>query len=170
MLPAAADLGRRIPSRIGAVVRWVKARRSIAAGGSMGIMIWTEKLSVGVVSLDNEHKKLVEILNGLHDEMLRGNAGAAVMGTLLGKLAGYVQTHLAREEALFKVNAYPKATAHIREHDVFRKKLSELETAHKAGRAGISTETMKYLKEWLMAHILGTDMQYKEFFQSKGVK
>ena len=86
MLPAAADLGRRIPSRIGAVVRWVKARRSIAAGGSMGIMIWTEKLSVGVVSLDNEHKKLVEILNGLHDEMLRGNAGAAVMGTLLGKL------------------------------------------------------------------------------------
>jgi len=87
-------------------------------------------------------------------------------------VCSYNQERFIKEavEALFKVNAYPKATAHIREHDVFRKKLSELETAHKAGRAGISTETMKYLKEWLMAHILGTDMQYKEFFQSKGVK
>jgi hemerythrin len=136
----------------------------------MGIMIWTEKLSVGVARLDDEHKKLVELLNGLHDEMLRGKADATVMGALLGKLIRYVHTHFANEEALFKSTAYPMVLAHVREHEAFRKKVSELEKAYKAGTAGLSSETMKFLMEWLTKHIMGTDMQYKEFFQTKSPK
>jgi len=53
---------------------------------------------------------------------------------------------------------------------MFRKKVSELETACNAGLAGVASEALKYLKDWLTKHILGTDMQYKEFFQKKGVK
>jgi hemerythrin len=28
---------------------------------------------------------------------------------------------------------------------------------------------MKFLKEWLMDHIRGADMQYKQFFEAKGM-
>ena len=33
----------------------------------MPMMAWSEKLSVGITQLDNEHKKLVGMLNDLYD-------------------------------------------------------------------------------------------------------
>jgi hemerythrin-like metal-binding protein len=135
----------------------------------MSIMVWSEKLSVGVERFDNEHKKLVEMLNGLHDEMLKGKA-ANVIGPLLSNLVKYTQTHFANEEALFKTHHYPNALTHKLEHDQLRKKAAEMDHAFKEGRINLSTDTMKFLKDWLTKHILGTDMQYKDFLNAKGVK
>jgi len=135
----------------------------------MSIMVWSAKLSVGVERFDNEHKKLVGMLNGLHDEMLKGKANT-VLGPLLSELVKYTQTHFANEESLFKNHHYPNALSHKLEHDQLRKKAMELEVGLKEGRINLSTETMKFLKDWLTNHILGTDMQYKEFLRSKGVK
>jgi hemerythrin-like metal-binding protein len=135
----------------------------------MAIMSWSGKLSVGVERFDNEHKKLVEKLNGLHDELLRANA-AGTMGTLLSDLVKYAQTHFLGEEAYFSEYHYPGALSHKIEHDAFRKKANDLEQAHRAGKTNLYLETLTFLKDWLTNHIMGTDMRYKDFFQSRGVK
>jgi len=135
----------------------------------MAIMVWSAKLSVGVEKFDNEHKKLVELLNGLHDEMMRGNANGN-MGALLSNLVRYTQTHFLGEESYFSEHSYPGWLSHKAEHDAFRKKAAELEQAHKKGKTNLSLETAKFLKDWLTNHILGTDMRYKDFFHARGIK
>jgi hemerythrin-like metal-binding protein len=135
----------------------------------MALMIWSQKLSVGVERFDREHKVLVEMLNGLHDGMLRGEA-KNILGPLLRKLVQYTQTHFADEEAMFKEHHYPSALSHTLEHDKLRKKVEALAQAYEEGKAGLTVETSKFLKEWLTSHILETDMQYKTHFQAKGLK
>ena len=35
----------------------------------MPLIDWTEKMSVGVEEIDNQHKELVDIINHLHDSL-----------------------------------------------------------------------------------------------------
>jgi hemerythrin len=135
----------------------------------MALMAWTQKLSVGVARIDKEHQGLIDLLNHLHDEMLKGKA-KDVLAPVLDKLIQYTNSHFVNEETLFRIHNYGNATAHKAEHDSFRNKAADLQKATKAGTAGISTEVMVFLKDWLVKHIQGTDMQYRAFFEAKGVK
>lgn len=134
----------------------------------MALMVWNAKLSVGLPRIDKEHLGLVDLLNNLHDEMLRGKA-KDVLSPILDKLIQYTHTHFANEETMFRLHGYPNAVAHKAEHDAFRQKAADLQKGLKSGTAGISTDVMNFLMEWLIKHIQGTDMQYKAFFEAKGV-
>lgn len=135
----------------------------------MALMTWSPKLSVGVDRFDQEHKALVDMLNALHDGMLKAEA-KETMGPLLKKLVQYTRHHFASEEDAFKEHHYPQALSHKIEHDHLRRKAEDLLRAYESGKTGLSAETLKFLKDWLTNHILGTDMQYKGHFQSKGLK
>ena len=135
----------------------------------MALMTWNQKLSVGVARIDVEHQGLINLLNQLHDEMLKGKA-KDVLGPTLDRLVSYTQTHFSTEEALFKAHAYPGAAEHRAEHDSFRQKAADLQKGLKSGAAGLSTEVLNFMRDWLTRHIQGTDMQYKAFFEAKGVK
>jgi len=135
----------------------------------MALMAWNAKLSVGVPRIDKEHQGLMDILNNLHDEMLKGKA-KDVLAPLLDKLIQYTQNHFTYEETLFRLHSYPNAVAHKAEHDSLRQKAAQLQQGLKTSAAGISTDVMNFLRDWLVKHIQGTDMQYKAFFEAKGVK
>ncbi|NJM14282.1 MAG: hypothetical protein HC896_01855 [Bacteroidales bacterium] len=38
----------------------------------MSLITWNEKYSVGIKEIDNQHVNLVNIINELHDAMLKG--------------------------------------------------------------------------------------------------
>jgi len=135
----------------------------------MALITWNQNLSVGVTRFDKEHQGLVQLLNTLHDEMLKGKA-KDVLAPILDKLIDYTQTHFANEESLFRMHHYPDAIRHKAEHENLRQKAAELQESLKSGKGALSTDTMNFLKDWLVRHIQGTDMQYKGFFEGKGVK
>ncbi len=56
----------------------------------MALMEWTDKLSVGVAALDEDHKKLVGMVNELYDAMLAGH-GKEKLGRILDGLVQYHQ-------------------------------------------------------------------------------
>lgn len=126
-------------------------------------------MSVGVIRIDKEHQGLVDLINNLHDKMLEGRA-KDVLAPILEKLIDYTHTHFTNEETLFKIHMYPESTHHRAEHDAFRKKAAQLNEDLKNGQGALSVEVTTFLRDWLVKHIMGTDMQYKAFFQSKGVK
>ncbi len=61
----------------------------------MPIMSWTDAYSVGVAEIDKQHKKLIDLINALHDAMSKGQA-KAVIGKVLGELISYCASHFAR--------------------------------------------------------------------------
>ena len=135
----------------------------------MPLMTWNREMSVGVAQLDTDHKKLVDLVNDLHDGILSGQTRDA-LGHVLGELIRYTQVHFKHEEDLFARTADPCAVAHKKEHDDLIVKASELQTRYKdGGKSMLSLETMAFLKSWLSHHIQESDKAYGPHLNSKGV-
>jgi len=134
----------------------------------MPVITWNDSLSVKVPEIDEQHKKLVNILNQLNDAMLK-RAGQQALGTLLNELINYTVTHFQYEEKFMRATSYPSYLAHKKEHDNLTAQALELKKKYEAGQPCITIETMDFLKSWLTKHIQGTDKQYSEHFVKAGV-
>jgi len=135
----------------------------------MPLMTWNDKMSVGVALLDNDHKKLVGMLNQLFDAINSGQ-GKESLGHILDGLVDYTKIHFANEEKLFAQTGYPEAVAHKKEHDTLTQQVLDVQKKYKAGATGtLSLEVMNFLKTWLVNHIQGNDKKYTPHLNSKGV-
>lgn len=136
----------------------------------MAFFEWNENLNVGVDSINDQHKKLVAMVNDLHDAMQKGQ-GAAALGKTLEGLVDYTKTHFAYEEKLFADTGYADATAHKAEHDKLTATVVAVQEKYNGGAGdSLSGDVMDFLKSWLVNHIQGTDTKYGPHLQAKGVK
>jgi hemerythrin len=131
-------------------------------------MMWSNELSVGIEHVDEQHKKLVGLLNGLHDAMKLGK-GKDTLGKTLSDLVDYTAFHFKTEEDLFRIHAYPDYLIHKKEHDALTKQALDLKERFTRGDLFLSNKTMLFLKDWLNGHILGSDKKYGPFLSAKGV-
>lgn len=135
----------------------------------MAVFVWKDAYSVQIKEIDDQHKKLVGLINKLDSAMLEGK-GRQVMGSILKELIGYCQTHFATEERLMKTHGYPEYQEHKTKHEKMTRKVLDVQKQYETGSVAITIEVMKFLQDWLDKHILGTDMKYAPFLLSKGVK
>lgn len=134
----------------------------------MALIDWDESLSVNVWAIDLQHKKLVAMINDLHDAMKSGK-GKDVLGKILSGLVIYTDTHFKAEEKYFAQFNYPDTAAHMKEHAAFVKKVSDFQHDFEAGRLTVSIDTLYFLRDWLRGHIQGTDKKYSAFFNQNGL-
>lgn len=136
----------------------------------MPLLTWNQSLSVGIEELDAQHQKLIDILNHLYDAMGDGHGTQALKPVLHG-LVEYTATHFDTEERYMQEFNYPDYAHHKDEHDVLTWKVAELSLRlEQGGKTMLTIETLTFIKAWLTAHILGTDMHYTEFFKQHGLK
>lgn len=130
---------------------------------------WTDQLSVGVPSIDRQHKVLISLINELHDAMEK-RAGALAARIVLKKVINYAQAHFIYEEGLFSGNNYEGTDPHMAAHRKIEEKLFALkETADRPG-FDVSEDLMQFLKNWLNNHILKEDMGYSELLKQNNVQ
>ena len=135
----------------------------------MAFIVWNDRLSVNVATVDREHQELISILNDLYDSIAQG-AGHAVVSQTLARLTAYTEHHFQHEEALFARTSYPDAALHHAQHDGMVSLLVDWQRRYDAGDvSGLSLEVVNYLKDWLFDHILGTDRQYTEYLHAAGI-
>jgi hemerythrin len=129
---------------------------------------WTEDLSVGVNLFDDEHKRLFELVNNLNQLIVVGDKTAALEKALSG-LIDYTKYHFKNEEGVMKKHGYPVFEKHKAEHDKLTAKVEEFHTRLNDGKVNFSLELIKFLNDWLVNHIQGTDKEYKSFFAGKNL-
>ncbi|BCS52441.1 bacteriohemerythrin [Geobacter sp. SVR] len=134
----------------------------------MALMEWGPTLSVKVKKFDDQHKKLVELVNQLHDAMKAGQ-GDAMLGLVLQSLISYTATHFADEEKVMQVNGYPDLAKHKIEHEKLVAHVLELQKKFQSGGAVLTLSVMSFLKDWLNTHIQGSDKKYGVFLNAKGI-
>jgi hemerythrin len=134
----------------------------------MPIMEWNESLSVRVNEIDDQHKKLIGLINQLHDAMRAGQGKQALEGTLQ-ELAAYTVYHFQNEEKYMQKFNYPGYLRHKGEHAAFVKKVTDFQKDFASNRLGISLELMNFLKDWVNRHIKETDRQYSATFNQNGL-
>lgn len=134
----------------------------------MPLFPWDDSYSVGVRVIDDQHRKLVSLLNDLHDAMRVGKA-RSILGRIFEDLVAYTKYHFSTEERLMEQHGYDGYAAHKAEHDDLTAKALDLQQRWRAGTLGISIETSEFLRAWLAHHIQGTDKQLGAFLNTKGV-
>lgn len=136
----------------------------------MAFMLWSDRLSVGVPSLDRDHKKLVEMINTLSDAMQTGHSKHAV-GEILDQLVAYTAEHFHREEEYFARTSYPDTAAHKSQHDAFKRKVqAEREKFASGATLTLSIEVLNLLRDWITQHILGSDQKYSRRLAGHGIR
>lgn len=134
----------------------------------MSLMHWNDNYSVGVGSIDADHKKLVGMVNELFDGVKDGK-GVGAVGQILDGLIAYTVEHFDREERYFAQTGYPDTAAHKAQHEDLKKQVLEIQAKFRAGNSAVTMETMSFLKDWLINHIQGSDKKYGSHLNSHGV-
>ncbi len=134
----------------------------------MELLSWNPFYSVGVERLDEQHRRLIELLNGYANAVLERH-GAEALGPLLEELVVYVAVHFRDEEGLLREHRYPELEDHLREHQALLDRLEELRGRHAAGQPLDNRPVIEFLFDWLQHHILGTDRRYGPFFNDLGI-
>ena len=135
----------------------------------MALANWRDDYSVNIEKIDNQHKKLFDYINEIHEAM-KARKTKEELGQIIDKLAGYTIEHFNTEEQLFAKYNFPDAQNHKFEHKVFIDKVENFKKDFEKGKLLLSLEIVNFLKDWLVNHINGTDQQYSDFLNEKGVK
>ncbi|HCL82259.1 MAG TPA: hemerythrin [Nitrospiraceae bacterium] len=133
----------------------------------MALIVWNEKFSVNVKEIDEQHKKLFNMINDL-DDAINAHRTTQVLSKTLDDMINYTVTHFGIEENYMKDSDYPEFPEHKKAHDEFTFKVKRLQKDFAAGREVFSLDVMNILKDWLSNHILFMDRKYMPFLSNKG--
>ena len=134
----------------------------------MPFILWNQALSVGIPSIDRQHRQLVDIINDLHDAMLAGKA-KDISGQILENLLNYTRNHFAAEEAMMTAANYAGLAAHKLRHRNLTRQVEGYVLRYHRGEITLNLHLMHFLRDWLTNHILVSDKKYGPLFNSKGL-
>jgi hemerythrin-like metal-binding protein len=133
------------------------------------LMPWNSELATGVKVIDEQHRKLVDIINNLYGAMKSGQS-RSVMEKILDGLAEYTVYHFGTEEKYFDQFKYSDTVQHKRLHEDLKSQVVAVIGKFKSGQADVSMDLMQFLKDWLVNHIVKTDKRYVRTFLDNGLK
>lgn len=138
-------------------------------GGSIGGMIrWRDDYSVGVDSLDTDHKLLICMINQV-EQGLACNEPTRLVGGVLDALADYTLYHFAREETLMRAAGFADVDAHAQCHDTLAAQVREIRARYRRNPRSISVrELLSFLNNWLTTHIVRRDQEYASLLADTG--
>jgi hemerythrin-like metal-binding protein len=129
--------------------------------------VWKDEYSVGVKSLDDDHRKLLNLINHLQTAV-HYQTGEIFEKEALDEVVAYTKYHFEREEKILEEANYPDLEAHKALHIKMIAKVDEfLLEYEKRGHEALE-DVAQYLKDWLVNHINGTDQEYSSLLQQKG--
>ncbi|OSM01723.1 bacteriohemerythrin [Magnetofaba australis] len=126
-----------------------------------GRINWQANYEVGVSFLDEDHKRLLNLLNKLiiaHDAQQPDQ----IMRRVLIDLCSYTQYHFAREEKYMQDTGYADLAAHEREHKELIEKLGGIKKQFENEGSAIIDDVIAFVKQWLVHHILEVDKHYAQ--------
>lgn len=126
----------------------------------MPLIRWSEKFAMGVPVFDEQHRRLVEMLNQLFDVASSGQGAAAIL-KLRQRLLQYAASHLRDEEAALREAGYPDIAQYKAEHIRYSTRIRELQS--EVPDAATTRRLMRFLKEWWLSHIQESNTDCAEY-------
>jgi len=137
----------------------------------MPLITWQESYALGISEIDDQHKKIVELINRLFQMFSEHQIPDEGLGAVLQELTDYANYHFSTEEKYFSLFNYPQAAGHIAMHNKYRTKIEEFKTQFKTDKTeSIFFNLTNFLQDWWIWHINNLDREYVPLFREKGVK
>lgn len=147
-------------------------KRFVLAGSatSGNLIRWTEELNTGIPEMDQQHRRLVDLINQLFGAMRQGNNEDDV-ARVVDELVDYTQTHFSAEEELMRSHRYPDLINHQQVHHDFIEQVGGYATQIKSNAGLSASDVFSFLKDWLISHIVKQDRDgYGALIRTKRLK
>ena len=121
---------------------------------------FTEDCMIHIEQIDNEHRKLFQMLNEAFTMVQETEDVSAITISLLSNLKNYAMTHFAHEEAYMESIHDPELSLQKTQHAMFARKVNSFvpdTSSPEAARKSLN-DLLTYLVRWLYRHILCSDM------------
>lgn len=132
------------------------------------LLRWKDAYSVGVRVIDDDHKRLIDLLNRFHTAY-RYHTGDDFERQALQELVDYTKYHFEREEKLMEEVGYPDLEDHKAQHRAMIAEVEKFQEEYRQRGHEALQGVADYLNGWLIHHINGTDKKYTPYFEKAGV-
>ncbi len=124
------------------------------------------EFKLGIEAIDNEHIKLVDMLNQTHALLSEGKKDEARV--YFGQtLSEYVNEHFTNEEKFMESIGYPGLDEHKKIHENFKKSFQELAPTIDSFDEAAFRKALSDAFTWIISHIGKTDKKYVTFYVSQ---
>lgn len=125
---------------------------------------WKDRYNINFREIDAQHHGLLDLLNELID-LLDGRPNPDQVTSIFSNLCQYALTHFSTEERYMLAAKYPKLAQHRKEHEVFVARVLELSQTFDPGDPKVVEETLGFVKNWYLDHIIKSDQDYVPFLK-----
>jgi hemerythrin len=138
------------------------------------IVLWTGNLSVGIERFDDDHKRLIRLLNELHSATryldVNGDMESDEIEIALHRLDNYTRYHCSQEETAMAQTGFPGIEAHKREHEKLIQAIADMMLRFHGSTSPLhAEEMMRAIYDWIVDHINVVDKEYSEHLIAKGI-
>ncbi len=124
----------------------------------MRLMDWKDEYKVGIDTIDDEHRQLIETINRLHEELDSPDRKRTVPG-FFRRLLVEIKAHFAHEEEFMRVHNYAGFGAHKQDHDLLLGELLDIMEAFERSVEIDSVDLSMRLDAWFFRHFHHYDTQ-----------
>ena len=132
------------------------------------MIVWREEMSIGIAALDNDHRRLISIVNDFQACQTMQNAELTCK-----KLYTYAKNHFAREEQIQEDLGYSMHQAHKFEHAKILEKLRSiirtafLNNAQTPDPERVIASLSDLLHDWIVNHVMHRDMDMRTMVRNR---
>lgn len=127
----------------------------------MALLKWDNTYSVNVDVIDNHHKKVIDLINTMHDGIMVGNE-QEVVEQVLEDLMQFTNKYFPEEENLLAARGYPKLKEYQTKHQQLTEKVWKMYERYEEGE-NITNDMMSFLTRWITHHIMSADADYEKY-------
>ncbi len=124
------------------------------------MITWKDDYCIGVEEIDNQHKKLFEIANGIY-KLLKNDVYLDKYDrivSLLDELKDYTVYHFKTEEDYMHGIGYKKLLSHKVQHDDFIEKINDVDYQKvDESQQAYLLELLDFVAAWIVHHIIEND-------------
>lgn len=132
--------------------------------GQANIFIWDRQLETGIPEIDQQHRKLVQLINVLgrmKSAELENESFVESMLRIFDELSAYVDYHFRFEEELMDhyLGDNEHRDEHRHAHAEFTREINEARASSHDRPTEAAERALTFLSKWLLTHFAGTDMR-----------
>ncbi len=125
---------------------------------------WTDNFSIGVASVDQEHRELVSLVNSVITAM-EGDESTDTVLDGLGEVYAKIAAHFALEELLMRRESYRDYMLHKEDHERLLDEIRDLMDVYEDGSYHDNRdEFIDEIAEWFVRHFSTMDAKLHSLY------
>lgn len=134
----------------------------------MDFIEWNEAAMVNHVTIDKEHKKMVDDINKIYVLVTENKTEKS--SKLLLKIVDEFKTHFENEHEFMLKSKIPQYISHKLEHERFYNKIRDLLQRINSGKEVLTIDHLKIVKIWYFNHLGFKDRPLANFLNENNIQ